>query len=189
MIKLAIFASGGGSNAENIIRYFNKHDTIRVAVVLTNNKNAGVIERCRNTGTSFEVFQKDDLNDDTIVKILAKYEVDYLILAGFLLKIPGSIIERYENKILNIHPSLLPNYGGKGMYGHHVHDAVIAAGDTFSGITIHLVNTNYDEGQVVFQEKVPVLENDSSESLAARIHKTEHMHFPRVIEEFISPVT
>ena len=185
-MNIAIFASGNGSNAQNIIEYFTGLATIKTALVLTNKKDAPVLERAKKLRIPSFIFSKEELNSTNIVQDkLKEFQIEIIVLAGFNIKIPGSLIRLYPNKILNIHPALLPKYGGEGMYGENVHKAVIAAGDKESGISIHLVNENYDEGKILLQAKCKVLENDTPESLAARIHTLEYYHYPVIIERFI----
>lgn len=185
MKRIAILASGSGTNAENIIKFFNNHDDIVVTEVLSNKKDAKVLERAKNLGIEHRSFNRNDFSNSDVVLNILKEQADYIVLAGFLWKIPGNIIEAFPNKIINIHPALLPNYGGKGMYGMHVHESVIANKEEESGITIHYVNENYDEGATIFQTKIAVLQNDSAEDVAQKIHKLEYRYFPRVIEEVI----
>ena len=186
MKRIVIFASGSGTNAENIIRYFKNHKSARVTLVLSNKENAGVFERCKNQQISYLYFKKSDFtNSETILNLLKK-EADFIVLAGFLLKVPENIIEAFPNKIINIHPALLPKYGGKGMYGMRVHEAVIEAREQKSGITIHWVNKFYDEGQIIFQESFIIDTNETPESLARRIHELEYRNFPVVIERLLS---
>lgn len=185
--NLAIFASGSGTNAEAIIRYFSGHENIRVALVLTNKPDAYVLERAKKYSVDTYVFDREEFrSEQSVLPVLTKYGVTYIALAGFLWLVPGILTHEFEHRILNIHPALLPKYGGKGMYGMNVHAAVLEAGDPFSGITIHYVNRNYDEGAIVFQAKCEVLPGDNPESLASRIHKLEHQHYPRIIEEVIN---
>lgn len=186
MIKLAILASGTGSNAENIIRYFDRHPKIQVACVVSNRKEAKVLEKAENLHIEHRAFSKQAfLEENTVVKYLQS-RADFIILAGFLLKIPGNMLAAYPNKIINIHPALLPKFGGKGMYGMSVHKAVKDTGETETGITIHYVNENYDEGAILFQAKTPVSKKDSPEDIAANIHKLEQTHFPQVIEKILT---
>ena len=183
MKRIAIFASGSGSNAENIFNHFKENSTVEISLILTNNVNAYVIERAKNLEVKSHVFSKTDfLNTPSILTVLAENKIDLVVLAGFLLKIPENLIKSYPNKIVNIHPALLPKYGGKGMYGDNVHKAVVAEKETESGITIHFVNEHYDEGKVIFQAKFPVLENDTYKDVAAKIHQLEYEHFPKTIE-------
>jgi len=184
MIRIVIFASGSGTNAENIAKYFEDSKTIKTTLILTNNKNAGVIERSERLKIPTKIFSKSELNSNEFLNFL-KSEADYIILAGFLLKVPEDIIKTFPNKIINIHPALLPKYGGKGMYGKHVHQAVVDNNEKFTGITIHYVNENYDEGAIIFQEKVVLIEKDTPEDVAAKIHKLEQDNFPKIIENTI----
>ncbi len=185
MKRIVIFASGSGTNAENIIKYFKNRGTAKVVRVLSNKKDAKVIERCKKLGVACNSFTKQDFfENDTVVTILKK-EADFIALAGFLWKVPQKIIKLFPNKILNIHPALLPKYGGKGMYGMHVHNAVVKNKEKYSGITIHYVNENYDDGAIVFQEKIEVLVCDTAKDVATKIHHLEYKHFPVVIEKVI----
>ncbi len=186
MKKLAIFASGTGSNAKKLIDYFSGNKEISVALLVSNRKEAGALEVAQNAGISTLVFTKDEFYNSS--KILDKFvseKIDFIVLAGFLLKIPDNILKAYENKIINIHPALLPDFGGKGMYGLNVHKAVIESGKRESGITIHLVNEHYDEGTILFQAKCSLLENDTPELLAARVQELEHKYFPEVVEQSV----
>ncbi len=185
VVRLAIFASGSGSNAENIVRYFNgKH--VNVSMVFVNNPRAGVISRMQHLNVAIYLFNKNMLYEtNEILMALKSNSIDFIVLAGFLWLIPSSIIDAYPQKILNIHPALLPRYGGKGMYGDKVHQQVIANRETVSGITIHEVNQFYDKGRILFQATCPVLATDTIESLANRIHTLEYYHFPLVIESWI----
>jgi phosphoribosylglycinamide formyltransferase-1 len=185
MERIVIFASGSGTNAENIIKFFNYTKTARVTQVLSNNEDAKVFERCKNLNISCLHFKKSDFYTTDIVLNKLKKEADYIILAGFLWKIPTTIIDAYPNKIINIHPALLPKYGGKGMYGMNVHRAVKENKETETGITIHYVNANYDEGAIIFQAKTALNATDSPETIAEKIHILEQKHFPSVIEEVI----
>lgn len=187
-IRLCIFASGGGSNAENIISYFQNHNQIEVVLVLTNNRNAGVILRCNKLDVPCAVFSKEELNDGTVSGLLKDSHINLIVLAGFLLKIPIALIKEFPERILNIHPALLPGFGGKGMYGDHVHRAVLEAGEKVTGITIHLVNEEYDKGKILYQSKIEVHEGEGPKSLAQRIHQLEYAHFPRVIEEYVQAI-
>lgn len=183
MRKIVIFASGNGSNAEQIIRHFYYHEAISVVAVFTNNPNAHVLERAARFGIQAIVFNRNDLyHTNRVQRLLADSEADLIVLAGFMWLVPGEIIKAYPDKIINIHPALLPKYGGKGMYGGHVHRAVIANGEKESGITIHYVNENYDKGSIIYQETCQVLPDDTPQTLAERIHKLEHEAYPQVIE-------
>jgi phosphoribosylglycinamide formyltransferase 1 len=188
MIKIAVFASGNGSNAERIVHYLREHSgTAEVALILTNNPEAKVIERSGKLGIDCIVFNREDLNrNNRVMEILERYGISYIILAGFLWLVPDPVLAAFPDRILNIHPALLPKYGGKGMYGSKVHEAVIRAGEKESGITIHLVNARYDEGRILFQAHTPVEPTDTPEDLAARIHALEYEYFPKVILDHIS---
>ncbi|MEG0796719.1 MAG: phosphoribosylglycinamide formyltransferase [Odoribacter sp.] len=186
MKKVAIFASGSGSNAENIICFFAKNPEICVNSIFCNVPGAYVLERAKKYDLPTYLFNREEMrNPDNILKQLKQQGIDYIILAGFLWLMPDCITRAYPNRIINIHPALLPAYGGKGMFGHHVHDAVIAAGEKESGITIHYVNQHYDEGTTIFQAKCPVVSGDTPDTLAAKVHELEYQHFPRVIQETI----
>lgn len=184
--NIAIFASGSGTNAENIIKYFEKKNDISVKLVLSNKNDAFVLKRAQNFNVDSFVFSRQELKEaDSIINKLSEYKIDFIVLAGFLLMVPKNIIEAFPHKIINIHPALLPKYGGKGMYGDFVHNAVIANKEKESGITIHFVNDKYDEGAIIFQDKCIVEKNDTAYSLAQKIHKLEYKHFPRIIEKVV----
>jgi len=183
--RLAIFASGSGTNAAAIIDHFKEHEHIGVVLVLCNKPGAGVIERAFQRGIKTVVFSRDDVTNKVVLDILKEHEVDFIALAGYLWLIPTYLVEAYPNRIVNIHPALLPNYGGKGMYGMHVHNAVINQGETESGITIHYVNSAYDEGAIIKQATCEVLPTDKPEDLAARIHQLEYAHFAPTLEQVI----
>ncbi|GGK12435.1 phosphoribosylglycinamide formyltransferase [Parabacteroides faecis] len=186
MKNVAIFASGSGTNAENIARYFSKSETVKVAVVLSNNKNVGVHARVNKLGIPSFVFSRDEFVEGTpVLAKLAEYQVDLIVLAGFMNKISDALLGAYPGKIINIHPALLPKHGGKGMYGMHVHEAVVAAGEKESGITIHYINENYDEGDVIFQAECEVLPTDTPDEVATKVHALEYAHYPHVIEDLL----
>lgn len=186
MRNIAIFASGSGTNAENIARYFSKSETIKVAVVLSNNRHVGVHARVNALGIPSFVFSRDEfVAGAPVLDKLAEYDVEFIVLAGFMNKISDVVLNAFPGKIINIHPALLPSYGGKGMYGHHVHEAVLAAGEKQSGITIHYINERYDEGDIIFQATCPVLADDTPDTLASRVHGLEYAHYPQVIEETV----
>lgn len=188
--QLAIMASGSGSNAQCFIDYFCEHPAIEVAVVISNNSGAYVLKRAEDAGIPAVVVRKSEWNDQEAIKnLLLKYKVDAIVLAGYLLLLPSWLIEMFPGRIFNIHPALLPEFGGKGMYGINVHRAVIDSGAKQSGITIHLVNEAYDEGEILFQEKLEVLPEDTPESLASRVLKLEHQHYPRVVECYLTRLT
>lgn len=184
--NIAVFASGSGTNAENIIDYFSDNDSVRVAVVVTNNASAGVVERAKRLQVPILYFPKADWSIGySIVDTLRSSHIDFVVLAGFLLRIPDSVLAAYPDKIINIHPSLLPKYGGKGMYGSKVHEAVVAAGDRESGITIHYINEHYDEGAIILQKKCSVLSADTPDDVAAKVHALEYEYYPKIIEQVI----
>ncbi|MFY0602460.1 MAG: phosphoribosylglycinamide formyltransferase [Flavobacteriaceae bacterium] len=183
MKRLVILASGSGSNAENIINYFKDHLEISIVCVLSNKRNAGVFDRCKRLHIDCFYYSKEDFTTNDTVLTFLKNTADYIILAGFLLKIPQSIVTVFKDKIINIHPALLPKYGGKGMYGMHIHRAIKQNNEKETGITIHFVNENYDEGAIIFQAKTEVVFTDSPENIAEKIHLLEYEHFPKVIEE------
>ena len=185
MTRLAIFASGSGSNAENLIRFFANSSHISITRIFCNNANAGVIQRAEKLGVPVTVFSRDDFyNSQHIINQLIDDKTDIIILAGFLWLIPQNLIAQFPNRIINIHPALLPNYGGKGMYGARVHEAVIANGETQSGITIHLVDEIYDNGKILFQASCEITPNDTPETLAHKVHALEYEHFPKVVAGF-----
>ena len=186
MIKIVIFASGSGTNAENIIRYFQATKSASVEAVFTNKADAQVIQRAEKYQVPSQVFTKNDLETGKVLQEINTIQPDLIVLAGFLLKFPESIVAEYPDKIINIHPALLPKYGGKGMYGMHVHRAVVENKESKTGITIHYVNENYDEGNIIFQKEVTVLVSDTPEVVAAKIHELEQDHFPAVIEKLIT---
>jgi len=185
MIRIAVFASGNGTNAENIIKYFRNSTLARVVLVLTNNKDAKVLKKATKLSINTLGFSREELYSSDKLSIFLKKEVDFIVLAGFLWKIPANILSYYPNRIINIHPALLPKYGGKGMFGHFVHEAVINNNEKKSGITIHYVNENYDEGSIIFQKKIKILINDTSDDLALKIHQLEQENFPIVIENIL----
>ena len=185
MIKIVIFASGSGTNAENIIRYFQATKSASVEAVFTNKADAQVIQRAEKYQVPSQVFTKNDLEAGKVLQEINTIQPDLIVLAGFLLKFPQSIVAEYPDKIINIHPALLPKYGGKGMYGMHVHRAVVENKESKTGITIHYVNENYDEGNIIFQKEVTVLISDTPEVVAAKIHELEQDHFPVVIEKLL----
>jgi len=186
MKNIAIFASGNGTNAQRIIEYFSGNKDIRVSLILSNKKDAFVLERAKKFNIKSLLFNREDFYEsNTIVDILDYHKTDLVVLAGFLWLVPTSMIDKYENKIINIHPALLPKYGGKGMYGRRVHEAVLEANEKESGISIHYVNQFYDEGNIIFQAKCNVYPTDTPENLAERIHGLEYQHFAQVIEEIL----
>jgi phosphoribosylglycinamide formyltransferase-1 len=184
--KILIFASGSGTNAEQIIRHFSPNSSVEVLGVYSNNPSAFVLKRAKQLGVSSHVFNRKQLNNpDDLLKSLLAQSLDLIVLAGFLWKLPPHIIDAFPNKIINIHPALLPKFGGKGMYGHHVHQAVIDAKETESGISIHYVNSQYDEGAIIFQAKTLIDPHDTPATLAQKVHKLEHRHFSEEIEKLL----
>jgi phosphoribosylglycinamide formyltransferase-1 len=188
MKRIVIFASGSGTNAQNIIQYFNERSSAKVVLVLSNRKEAKVLDRAKNLKVKGLCFNKEELIDPRgVLKILWEAKPDLIVLAGFLLMFPKHILDEFPDKVINIHPALLPKFGGKGMYGNYVHEAVIDNGETESGISIHYVNEFYDEGAIIFQKSIPVEKNDTPDLLAEKIHQLEYRYFPRVIEEVLFP--
>ena len=184
--RLAIFCSGSGSNAQKIMEHFRHHETIEVVLLLANKPDAYALIRAQKLGVSQSVFNRHDFyQTDKVVNRLKQHEVDVVVLAGFLWLIPNNMLQAFPDRIINIHPSLLPKFGGKGMYGSRVHEAVKKAGETESGLTIHLVNEDYDKGRMLFQACCPVHVSDTAEDIAARVLALEHKHFPEVVEQFI----
>jgi phosphoribosylglycinamide formyltransferase-1 len=186
MNNIALFASGSGSNVENIIRRLRDDARFHFPFIISNKANAYVHERAKQLAVPSFSYPKRSFENGEVLAFLLENNIDFIVLAGFLLKIPTQIIQAYPRKIINIHPSLLPKFGGKGMYGAHVHEAVVASRETESGITIHYVNENYDEGQVVFQAKCEVLPSDTPEDVAAKVHELEYKYFPEIIERTVS---
>jgi phosphoribosylglycinamide formyltransferase-1 len=185
-IRLAIFASGNGSNAEQIAHYFEDIEEVEIVRIYSNKSEAYVLERAKNLQIPSMVFSGKELREsDQVLQQLQADKTDYIILAGFLLLIPEYLIQAFPNRIINIHPALLPDYGGKGMYGMNVHKAVKASGDRQTGITIHFVNEHYDEGQVIFQAFTRIAENDSPEDIASKVHALEYAHYPKVIHQIL----
>ena len=186
MKKIVIFASGSGTNAENIIKHFQKNDLANVVQVFSNKKEAKVLQRATSLHVNNESFTKEDLFENAKIKsLLQKLSPDLIVLAGFLLKFPTDILADFPNKVINIHPALLPKYGGKGMYGNNVHKAVVDNKENESGITIHYVNSKYDEGEIIFQAKTRIAQNDTYQDVASKIHFLEQKHFPLVVEQLL----
>ncbi len=192
MQRIAIFASGSGSNAEEITRHFSNQSDVQITLILTNNPQAGVIDRSRRgfgcgQHVPVVVFDRPAFRDsDRIVVLLQSQAIDLVVLAGFMWLVPTSLVQAFPGRIINIHPALLPKFGGKGMFGQHVHEAVVAAGETESGITIHFVNEHYDEGQIIFQATCPVAPTDTPDEVAAKVHALEYAHYPRVVAEVLA---
>ena len=185
-IRLAILASGSGSNTENIIQFFSSENRVQIGIVISNKTEAQVHQRAERLGIPSVTLTRDTLTDGfALTQILKNEGIDFIILAGYLMKIPAELISAFLNRIVNIHPALLPKFGGKGMFGNHVHQAVVDAKEQESGITIHLVNKNYDEGSIVFQAKCPVLPSDLAEDVAAKVHELEYRYYPEVIGQLL----
>lgn len=189
MINIAVFVSGNGTNCENIIKYFQDDNNINISLVISNRQDAYALKRAAKYGVTCKVLSKSEINDEHIIlPILQKFSIDFIVLAGFMLIVPEFIINKYYNKVINIHPSLLPKFGGKGMYGHHVHEAVKAAGETETGITIHFVNNICDGGEIIAQFKINLTQHDSVEDIESKIHLLEQKHFPNVIKDVVKKV-
>lgn len=187
VINAAIFASGEGTNAQNLITYFKNDTRIKIKLVITNRDDSGVIKKAEDHKKTVQIISKEALNNytDQIIEFLRGEKIDLIILAGFLLKIPEKLVRAFPDKIINIHPSLLPKHGGKGMYGMNVHNAVFANKESESGITIHFVNEEYDKGRIILQAKCAVTSTDTAETLAAKIHQLEYDYFPKAIEKLL----
>ena len=183
--NIVVFASGSGSNAIKIYEYFQKNQSVNIEAIYCNKKSAPVIQNFQNIGIKTIVFEKNKLQDGRVLRTLLNLNPRLIILAGFLLKIPEEIISNFENRIINIHPALLPSYGGKGMYGINIHRSVVANRELFSGLTIHYVNKDYDKGDIIFQKKVELSENETAQTLSKKILKLEHLHYPRIIEKLL----
>lgn len=184
MKNIAVFASGSGTNAEKIFERFHQHPRAQVSLLLTNNPKAGVITRAARYDVPVLVFDKSIfLHTEEVLEALQEAEVDLIVLAGFMLKVPENILKAYPNRVVNIHPALLPNYGGKGMYGMHVHEAVVKAREKTSGISIHLCNENYDEGKIILQISCAITTEDTAKDVAAKVQRLEHQYYPEVVEE------
>jgi phosphoribosylglycinamide formyltransferase-1 len=185
MKNIVLFASGSGTNVENLLLYFNQNPIAKVVSVFCNNQNAKVIDRALKFQIPVIIFSKDDFKNNIVLDKLTEYKPDLIVLAGFLLQFPQSIIEKFPNHIINIHPALLPKYGGKGMYGSYVHQSVFDNNEIETGITIHYVNENYDEGAILFQESISIEECKSPEEIASKVHQLEHQNYPVIIEQIL----
>jgi len=186
MKKIALFASGNGTNVQQIAEYFKNNNNVNIELIIVNKKDTYVRQRAKNLGIEDVYFNREDFyNSNKVLDILKERKIDFIVLAGFLWMVPQNILDNFPNSIINIHPALLPKYGGKGMYGHHVHEAVIANKEKESGITIHYVNDHYDEGQIIFQAKCEIMPNDTADELAEKIHLLEKEYFPKVIESVL----
>jgi len=186
MKKIVLFASGSGSNVENIVNFFAKNDKVEISLVLTNNPNAYVIERCGQLGVACRVFGRKEFRETgSVLEQLQGIAPDLIVLAGFLWLVPSDIVKAFPRRIINIHPALLPKFGGKGMYGHHVHQSVVDNKESETGITIHYVDENYDEGDVILQTTCPVEASDSADDVAKKVHQLEYEYFPKVVESLL----
>ncbi len=186
MKQIAILSSGSGSNAENIIRYFQNNDTIRVKLIICNNPKAGIISRAEQLNVPLILLNRNDFyQSDKLISLLKGMNIDLIVLAGFLWLLPQNFIVAFKNKIINIHPALLPKYGGKGMYGQHVHNAVLQNKEKETGISIHLVDEIYDHGKIIFQKSVRVSSGDTVQTLEEKVHHLEYEYYPKVIEQFL----
>jgi phosphoribosylglycinamide formyltransferase 1 len=186
MKQIVIFASGSGSNAENIIRHFEKSAVAKVAAVFSNKADAGVLQRAEKHNIPTVVFTKEALIGESVLEKVNAFQPDLIVLAGFLLKFPGNIIEAYPKKIINIHPALLPKYGGKGMYGMNVHRAIVDNREPETGISIHYVDEHYDEGDIIFQQSVSLDGNETCEEVSQKVQQLEYDHFPQIIEKLLN---
>ncbi|TCD29123.1 phosphoribosylglycinamide formyltransferase [Pedobacter psychrodurus] len=188
--RIAIFASGSGSNAQKLMEHFKRSNEIEISLVLTNNADAYVLQRADNFEIPTHIFDKNEFyKTDEVIDLLKNLEIDFVVLAGFLWLIPKNLIHAYPGRIVNIHPAILPKFGGKGMYGDHVHNAVMAAGETEGGITIHYVNENYDEGEYIYQAKYRIDKSDNLEMVKFKGQQLEHQHYPRVVETIVKKIS
>ncbi|MFF5379824.1 phosphoribosylglycinamide formyltransferase [Pedobacter suwonensis] len=188
--RIAIFASGSGSNAQKLMEHFKRSNEIEISLVLTNNADAYVLQRADNFEIPTHIFDRNEFyQTDEVVDLLKNLEIDFIVLAGFLWLIPKNLIHAYPGRIVNIHPAILPKFGGKGMYGDYVHQAVMAAGETEGGITIHYVNENYDEGEYIHQARYRIDKNDSLEMIKFKGQQLEHLHYPRVVESIVKKIS
>lgn len=189
MIELAVFVSGGGTNCENIIRYFSGSDRVHVALVIANKPGIPALEKADRLGVPTRVLPKADLNrEDVLLPLMREYSIDFIVLAGFLLVIPDFLIREYDHRMINLHPALLPKFGGMGMYGHHVHEAVKASGEAETGMTVHWVSGMVDGGEIIAQFRTPISPDDTPDDIAAKEHVLEMEHFPQVIEKVLATV-
>jgi phosphoribosylglycinamide formyltransferase-1 len=187
--RIAIFASGSGSNAQKLMEHFKRSNEIEISLVLTNNADAYVLQRADNFEIPTHIFDKNEFyKTDEIIDLLKNLEIDFVVLAGFLWLIPKNLIHAYPGRIVNIHPAILPKFGGKGMYGDHVHNAVMAAGEAEGGITIHYVNENYDEGEYIYQARYRIDKNDNLEMVKFKGQQLEHQHYPRIVETIVKKI-
>lgn len=186
MKRLAVFVSGGGTNLQRIAEYFSTNPNVEISIVVSNKADAYALQRAKNLNIPSKVVDSPTFKSIGFADELKSMDIDLIVLAGFLWLVPQTLINAFPNKIINIHPALLPKYGGKGFYGEHVHEAVVAAHEKESGITIHYANEKYDSGDIIFQAKVMLEEGETPDSLAAKIHKLEYKHYPEVIEKLIN---
>lgn len=186
MNNLAIFASGSGTNADAICKYFANNPSISVGLIITNKKEAGVLEIAKKRNIPAGIVNREQLNDEAfLLGELKNHQINLIVLAGFMVMIPAFLVREYQNRMINIHPALLPKFGGKGMYGKHVHEAVLKAGEKKSGITIHHVTEEYDEGKIIFQAEVTISPDETIASLEEKIHRLEHENYPKIIEKLV----
>lgn len=186
---MAIFVSGGGTNCENIIKYFKGSDTVRVALVVASKAGIPALEKAERLGVPTRVLPKTELNrEDVVLPLMREYSIGFIVLAGFLLVIPAFLINEYDHRMINLHPAILPKFGGIGMYGRHVHEAVKAAGETETGMTVHWVSASVDGGEIIARFRTPITSDDTPEDIAAKEHALEMKHFPRVIEEVLCEI-
>ena len=183
--RIIFFASGSGTNVENIIKYFHGNKAVKITLILTNNPNAGVVRRAEKLKKPLMLFSKRELLDQSLLRKIITINPDLIILAGFLLKIPKEFVKSFPKRIINIHPALLPKFGGKGMYGNRVHQSVKDAGEQITGITIHLVNEYFDQGEIIFQASVDIASQDSVEEIANKVHKLEYTYYPKLINKLL----
>lgn len=189
MIELAVFVSGGGTNCENIIRYFSGSDRVHVALVVANKPGIPALEKAERLGVPTRVLPKAELNrEEVLLPLMREYSIDFIVLAGFLLVIPDFLIREYDHRMINLHPALLPKFGGMGMYGHHVHEAVKASGEAETGMTVHWVSGMVDGGEIIAQFRTPISPDDTPDDIAAKEHVLEMEHFPQVIEKVLATV-
>jgi phosphoribosylglycinamide formyltransferase-1 len=187
MINIAVFASGEGSNAENLFRFFSTSTKVKIKLVVTNNENAGIVEKAERYKKNLQIISKTSLQNytDQFIDFLKTEKVDLIVLAGFLLKVPEKLVKAFPGRIINIHPALLPKFGGKGMYGMHVHKTVLEAGEKESGITVHFVDEEYDNGAIILQERCEIAADETPESLAAKVHQLEYDFFPKAVQKVV----
>jgi phosphoribosylglycinamide formyltransferase-1 len=191
MINIAVFASGEGSNAENLFRFFSTSTKVKIKLVVTNNEHAGIVEKADRYKKNLQIISKTSLNNytDQFIDFLQTEKVDLIVLAGFLLKVPEKLVKAFPGRIVNIHPALLPKFGGKGMYGMNVHRTVLEAGEKESGITVHFVDEEYDNGDIILQERCEIAVDETPESLAAKVHQLEYDHFPKAVQKVVDLIS